>query len=185
MVCVATKKGATVNLKVNRYASEGVKNIDEYGFDRFSPHVAYLVDISKGLDRGMFTLDHGCIMFTSPNNDAWKDFAKDNCLNSSPVWMPLWSPVEMKELLEMLKIPETTETKTKMERYGGVPRALLNSDYDRAVTTAVASMDFNQCSAAISSTNATASVRHCLLYYFLEQKGGDFDYRDVSARDSC
>lgn len=165
--------GDDAKLRAVRCASSSMQ------FDREDPNLVYLVDVSDGNSSDLFSLPGGrTVMFTSPNERAYSDFVKENCFNDGPLYMPLWETNELVAAAQALGIDHKTEAfQSKVTRYGGVPRAVLEDRaYENMIEAALDKMEWNECTKNLHTANNTKSVRHRLFYHFVSD---DFKKADL------
>ena len=152
---------------------------------REDPNVVYLVqvDVSKGNSDAVHLFPAGkIVMFTSPNEEAWKEFAKDGLYSGGPVFMPLWKKPELAAAAIMLGIDPTTDKfKENVTRFGGLPRAALEDHaYDRTIEDAFRKMDWSACTKNLGATDNTQGMRHRIVYYIVdEKKDGSYNFKDA------
>ena len=149
--------------------------------------VWYLLDVSKGESSDTIALPDctRTIMFTSPNEKAYKEFIKEDCVK---YFMPLWSKDEAFRARQSLT-PSINEGEfsARWEKYGGVARALFASDeemrsYDERVMEAVNTLDAQTNYNNLGKTNNTSSITHLLFY--LDVLVDETDGKDSFGRSS-
>jgi len=128
-----------------------------------------LSDVSKGNDMHSEVFTGGSIIFSSPNEEAWQQGAKQDC---KFFYMPLW---EKEELCRF----DTTEKvfNDRFEKYGGVARVVWGSEdtiethCTRLKNTMV---EFKNLQADVESTNVW-SKSHRFVYLKVEKdKDGNY-----------
>jgi hypothetical protein len=129
-----------------------------------------LLDVSEGDSKNRISGYGRTIMFTSPSESAYAEFAKENCVI---YYMPTWDYEEVKKINEKLEIDVKT-LEERWERYGGIPRVLFASDIvflqyktDR-INNAIDKLTDESHFKHIDTATATKEVRHSLLYYEVE-----------------
>ena len=130
--------------------------------------VWYLLDVSEGKSADRIALP-GCsrtIMFTSPDEAAYKEFVKQDCVK---YFMPLWSKDEANKARQLTTSISGEVFSERWDKYGGVARALFASDQElltyevrveEALTTLDAQGNFNY----LGEMNGTSSIKHLLFY---------------------
>ena len=133
------------------------------------PHdctVWILLDVSNGDSTSRVQVNKGrTVMFTSPNEKAYKEFIKQDCLM---YYLPLWSKGEATAARSTTAVTKTIfEERWKM--FPGIARVLFASGeefqlYKKRVSDAVNTLDaqvnFNQ----LGSSDSTDSIVHLLFY---------------------
>jgi hypothetical protein len=140
--------------------------------------VWYLLDVSEGRSTDRITLPSNSrtIMFTSPDEAAYKEFIKEDCVK---YLMPLWSKGEAFTALQSLTTPVAEEKfSARWEKYGGVARALFASDdgllaYDKRVGEALVTLDTQANFNNLGDMNNTPSIKHLLFYLDVQVDGMD------------
>lgn len=183
-VLTAKRDGDALSLSAVRVPSTTLNST----INRDDPNLVYLLDVSEGDSKEKLELPAGrTVMFTSPNKKAYQEFAKAHLFIGKPLTMPLWKLPEMESAARMLEMDPTTDHFKEMwRRYGGVPRAVLESEgpddhgYDNKIQQALTEMKWHDCMASIGATDDTNGTKHRLVYYVVaEDDDGNYDFKDA------
>ena len=128
---------------------EHLKGDTIYLVDSFTPNIATVRSI----------------LLTSPRKGIWDDFYK----HSTSLFMPIWSWDEM-ELLRSLLYPSlgTTQVKEKYDRWGGVPRYVLeffgDEEKQKKLDAVINSSDLEMIEKAVGETDGAQGTSHLLVH---------------------
>lgn len=131
-------------------------------------NVWYLLDVSKGNSdgRAVFGEFGRTVMFTSPNEKAYKEFIKQDCILYH---MPLWRKAEAEAARKTTTISKAVFN-DRWDKYRGVARPLFASDeefeqYEKRISNAIQTLDAQTNFDQLGSSDSTETIRHLLFYF--------------------
>jgi hypothetical protein len=153
-----------------------------------------LLDVSQGDSKHRYRNAAHTIMFTSPNESAWKEFLKEDAVL---LYLPTWSYGEAVAMSTAIALAENI-FEDRWNKYKGIARALfaINDQYDAYELSVQSSLDNKSIESAINemdTSSSSSAMMHKIFYYEVDagytrahlQWGSDYLKDLALAKFSC
>ena len=113
--------------KATAYFGKRIPAVQE-GFSD-DDNMLLLIDAASTQSQTLSVGNFRAIVASSPNVSNYKEFEKDYKLKK--YYMPVWSYDELEKASSIEKNSHLTDMKKRFEKFGGIPRIIFESSYDR------------------------------------------------------
>jgi hypothetical protein len=130
-----------------------------------------LLDVSQGDSKHRYRNAAHTIMFTSPNESAWKEFLKEDAVL---LYLPTWSHGEADTMRTGIDLAENI-FEHRWNKYKGIARVLFaanNAQYEAYEVSVKSSLDNKSIESAINemdTSSSSSAMMHKIFYYEVDE----------------